>query len=113
MVPQNINDFKQITFLKTRILLLGSENRLLKDDIAEKDRLIGILLNFNKSKIQSHHNKNNSLKCTRSSYENCSYNSKKNVPKSNGFDLNTVLYNVLLFCYKRIHKICELMKQTE
>ena len=46
MVPQNINDFKQITFLKTRILLLGSENRLLKDDIAEKDRLIGILQHF-------------------------------------------------------------------
>ena len=34
--PHNINDFKQINSLKNRISLLDFENRLLKDDIANK-----------------------------------------------------------------------------
>ena len=38
--------------------MLESENRLLKDDIANKQRFIEILINFNESNIQSRHNKN-------------------------------------------------------
>ena len=56
--PQNIKSFEQITALKNRILLLESENRQLKDDIANKQRFIQILLNFRENNIQSHFKKN-------------------------------------------------------
>ena len=39
-------------------MLLESANRLLKDDIANKQKFIEILLNFNENKIQSRDNKN-------------------------------------------------------
>ena len=55
---QNVNDFQQIISLKNRILLLESENKLLKDDIANKQNFIEILLNFNGNNIQNRHNKN-------------------------------------------------------
>ena len=58
--PHSISDFEQITSLKNKISLLKSENRLLKDDFANKQRCIEILLNFNESKIQSRHNKTTS-----------------------------------------------------
>ena len=56
--PQNIKGFEQITALKNRILLLESENRQLKDDIANKQKFIQILLNFRESNIQSHFKEN-------------------------------------------------------
>ena len=56
--PPLVNAFEHIITLRNRILLRESENRLLKDDIANKQRFIEILLNFNESNIQSRHNKN-------------------------------------------------------
>ena len=58
--PQNILNtiLSIILFLKNIILLLESANRLLKDDIANKQKFIDILLNFNENKIQSRDNKN-------------------------------------------------------
>ena len=53
----------------------------------------------------------NSLKCTRSSCENCSYNSKNVLFNSNWFDLSTIFYNFLLFCYKKAVKFAKLWRK--
>lgn len=55
--PQVENEFDQNlnTFLKNRISLLESENKLLKDGVASKQRLFEALLSFNEGNILSHY----------------------------------------------------------
>lgn len=55
--PQDETEFDQNlnTFLKNRISLLESENKLLKDGIVNKQRLFEALLSFNESNILSHY----------------------------------------------------------
>ena len=54
--PQDNNKFDQNLQIKKNngILLLESEKRSLKDDVAKKQRFVKTLLNFNESNILSH-----------------------------------------------------------